>query len=180
MQGPELRRAILEALAHHSAGDHPAPMSQDALSKKLKVPEERLEAHFTFLQRGKYIGFLHMPGPSGERLRFVSITDEGKAYLSDPANFPKKQEAKGPFKVVDKGGQEKLAADFPALRAYIESTEWILDEEKPPILAKVDELEAVLAKGFDAARISDLKMFFERHRWLAPHVSALIRKEVGF
>lgn len=176
----ELRRALLQALLDHHEEGHEAPFRHEELAHHLRVDPERLEAHYVFLERGGYIESLHMPDPHGNRARFLSITKAGEKYLQTPANFERAQSSDSPFKVVA-AGQEKNLTDFPSLRKMVQATEWVLDEEKPEILTKVDELEKVLQKDrFNPKAISELKLYFERHRWLAPHVAALIKARFGF
>lgn len=180
LQGLPLRRAILETLHDHQEKRPETPMPQEELSKALHVPLDRLEAHFVVLERSGYVHFLRMPGPQGQRLTFLEVSPEGEKYLANPKNFETTKGPEGPFKVVEPG-EEKAIDELARLRAYVERTEWVLDDEKPEILAKLDELEKALAgETFDAAAVGGLKLWFERHRWLAPHVTAVLRKQLGF
>ncbi len=181
LTGLALRRAILETVFEHQKANPEAPLKQEDLGKRLQVDVHRLEAHFVFLERGGYVSFLHMPGPHGERMRFVTVTAAGEKYLKNPRNFEAAKGEESPFKVIEKDADEAIHDEVAPLRAFVEKTEWVLDDEKPEILGKIDELEEVLeAKKFDPAAVSGLKLYFERHRWLAPHVSALIKKRLGF
>lgn len=180
LQGLQLRRAVLQALADHKKKSPETPLKQEQLAKELRVEPDRLEAHFSVLGRAGHITFLHMPGPGGERMRFVEITPEGEKYLRNPKNFETPKGEESPFKVVERG-EEKLLTEFPRLRQYVETTEWVLDEEKPEILRKLDELERVLGSDkFNPALIGELKLWFDRHRWLAPHVEAIVKRRFGF
>lgn len=180
MQPLELRRAILEVCKAYQEEGHPTPIKDDELAARLRVSHERLEAHFVFLERARYISFLRMPGPDGSRLRFVEITEEGKHYLATSQPVETKAALESPFKVVQ-GGQDKIITDFPQLRSMVEQTEWVIDEEKPEILGKLDQLEKVLEDDrFNPAAVSELKLYFERHRWLSSHIAATVKKRFGF
>lgn len=181
LQGLQLRKAILETL-HSRKGEAPEAglVKEEELVKLLKVDHDRIDAHFVFLERAGYISSLRMPGPEGTRLRFITITGEGEKYLQNAGNFEAAKKTDSPFKVIEKG-DEKVADSVHELRAMVEKTEWVLDEEKPEILAKVDELATALsADRFDPGAVSGLKLYFERYKWLAPHVQALIKKQYGF
>lgn len=181
LQALELRRQILKALQDHAQTDEMAPMGQGALAKQLGVSEERLEAHFVFLERSGYVDFLHMPDHQGNRQRFAVITEAGEAYLEDQSNFEHPKGPDSPFKVVESGRDEKVHDDLLEIRAFVDRTEWVLDDEKPEILKKLDELEALLkSDNFDAGAVSRTKLYFERHKWLSPHVAALLKKTYGF
>jgi DNA-binding PadR family transcriptional regulator len=180
LQGLQLRKAILETL-HSRKGEAPEAglVKEEELSKILKADHDRLDAHFVFLERAGYISSLRMPGPEGTRLRFITITAEGEKYLRNAKNFETVKATDSPFKVIEKG-DEKLVGDVAELRAMVDKSDWVLDEEKPEILAKVDELAKVLKSDrFDPGAVSSLKLYFERHKWIAPHVQALIRKQYG-
>lgn len=181
MHGLELRHAILEAIHRHQKENPETPMPQAELARRLSVDSDRLEAHFTFLERAGYLSFLHMPDPKGERQRFLTITEAGQDYLRAPRAKASGAGAESPFKVVSKAAEEKPITDFAALKALIEATEWVMDEEKPEIVAKLAELERVLrAERLDFGAVSGLKIYFERHPWLRSHIAATVTKHVGF
>jgi DNA-binding PadR family transcriptional regulator len=181
LQGLALRRAILDALrAKKSDTPEASLVRQEDLAKGLQTDADRLEAHFTFLERAHYITSLRMPGPDGAPMRFFTITPDGERYLKNEKNFQPPKGEESPFKVVHKG-EEPLVTDLGALRKMIQDTEWVLDEEKPEILAKMDELGQLLSSDrFDPAAVSGLKLYFERYKWLTPHVQAILKRQYGF
>lgn len=181
LQGIALRKAILETLQTKKAeAPEDSLVKEQELISTLKVDHDRLEAHFTFLERGGYVQSLRMPGPEGERMRFLTITAEGEKYLKNPKNFELQKATDSPFKVVGKG-EEKVLDDPVAIRAMVATSDWTLDEERDEIVAKLDELAKVLEEDrFNPAAVSNLKLYFERFKWLSPHVAAAIKKKYGF
>lgn len=181
LTGLPLRRAILQTLKDYEAEGHETPIRQEDLAKRLQVELDRLDAHFVVLERSGYVSFLNMPGPGGHRMRFVTLTKEGDHYLSNAANFEAAKGPESPFKVIERSADERLHVEFPELRKYVETTDWVLDEEKPEILAKLGDLEKVVdSSKLDMGAVSGLQLWFERHKWLTPHVAALLKRKLGF
>lgn len=181
LTGLALRKAILETLRARK-GDNPETslILEGDLTKELKVDHDRLDAHFTFLERGGYVTSLRMPGPDGTRLRYLTITETGEKYLKNARNFETPKGTESPFKVIEKG-QEKVLDDPIAIRIMVAKSDWVLDEERDEIVAKLDELaKALESDRFDPAEVSRLKLYFERYKWLSPHVAAAIKKQYGF